>query len=68
MRNQKQRAERRRLASAGESYQVILDPQGAAQLTSDAYRQENVVSYRRRVALYAELAPLDDEINIGAGV
>ena len=40
----------------------------AAQLTSDAYRQENVVSYRRRVALYAELAPLDVEINVGAGV
>src|SRR5271166_701368 len=43
-------------------------PAGAGKLTTDAYSQENVVSYRWRVALYAELAPLDDEINIGTGV
>ena len=40
----------------------------AGKLIADANRQENVVSYRWRVALYAELAPLDDEINIGTGV
>jgi hypothetical protein len=40
----------------------------AAKLIADANRQENVVSYRWRVALDAELAPLDNEINIGTGV
>jgi hypothetical protein len=40
----------------------------AGKLIADANRQENVVSYRWRVALDAELAPLDNEINIGTGV
>jgi hypothetical protein len=35
-------------------------------LIANAYSQENLVSYRWRDALYAELAPLDDKINIGA--
>jgi len=40
----------------------------ARKLIADAYRQENVFSYRWRVALYAELASPDDAINIGTGV
>ena len=39
-----------------------------AQLIADTDRQENLVPYRRHVALYPELAPLDDEINIGTGL
>jgi hypothetical protein len=31
-------------------------------LIANAYSQENLVSYRWRGALYAELAPLDDKI------
>ena len=49
-----------------------LDPDSARsskpkQLIANAYRQENLVSYRWCVALDTELAPLDDKINIGAG-
>jgi hypothetical protein len=50
------------------AYQVNLDKRVRRKLIADAYSQENVVSYRWRVALYAELAPLDNEINIGTGV
>src|ERR1700745_3093186 len=39
-----------------------------AQLTADTDRQGNLVPYRWHVALYPELAPLDDEINIGTGL
>jgi len=37
-------------------------------LIADTDRQENLVPYRWHVALYPELAPLDDEINIGTGL
>ena len=47
---------------------VHLDKRVREKLIADAYSQENVVSYRWRGALYAELAPLDDEINIGTDV
>src|ERR1700747_952070 len=39
-----------------------------AQLIADTDRQENLVPYHCLDALYPELAPLDHEIDIGAGL
>jgi hypothetical protein len=51
------------------SAQIIRKGQAVlAQLIADTDRQENLVPYRWHVALYPELAPLDDEINIGTGL
>jgi hypothetical protein len=66
IRRRTRRNVRRRIAR--ERVQERVPTCVAGKLIADANRQENVVSYRWRVALDAELAPLDNEINIGTGV